>query len=39
MGYLKPSKRAAKAAGHVKDWETNLAKKGAGYRKPGSEKK
>jgi len=39
MGYLKPSKRAARAAGRVKDWEANLAKKGPGYRKPGSEKK
>lgn len=39
MGYLKPRKRAAKAANRVKDWDNNLAKKGAGYRKPGSEKK
>ena len=39
MGYLKPSKRVAKAAGRVKDYETNLAKKGPGYTKPGSQKK
>ena len=39
MGYLKPSKRAAETARRVKDWENNLAKKGAGYRKPGSQKK
>jgi hypothetical protein len=39
MGYLKPSKRAAKAAGRVKDYDTNLAKKGPGYTKTGSQKK
>ena len=28
-----------RVAGRIKDWETNLAKKGPGYRKPGSQKK
>ena len=36
---MKAKKLMAKLAGRVKDWETNLAKKGPGYRKPGSEKK
>ena len=39
MGYLTPKKRKAKSAGLVKDWENNLAKKGDGFRKPGSQKK
>lgn len=36
---MKAKKRAARAAGRVKDWENNLSKKGPGYKKPGSQKR
>lgn len=36
---MKDKKLKANLAGRIKDWETNLAKKGPGFRKPGSQKK
>lgn len=36
---MKAKKIAALAAARVRDWEVNLAKRGPGYRKPGSQKK
>jgi hypothetical protein len=36
---MKAKNRAIKTAARIKDWESNLSKRGPGYRKPGSQKK